>query len=408
MFNNKNKFILLLSVSAITSSILVGSAVYTIKGTSIEGKVEIGNNETGVAYIQGEEDTLYTTIEGALAVANSLASSNSPKTVYVVPGTNPTISTQCYVGNNVTLTFPYEGTTYETASDDSGDLPGFADNNPETYRKNSVLVKTLYNDNNEVIPTITIDEGGKINVGGRRRSISPQGCTSGNYVELVLEENARIDNYGDIYCMGYIKEDADNNGSIINIFNTGNITQPLVVYDWSATRYISAGITAKVFPFNYFDFPQVSPTLVFYGNASLEASAWMYGDSAGDMFASAYILGSETNSALITQNSNDSNNKIIWKNIDTNAGTSISTSKTSHKISIQTYGNYSLKYFELNVKGYEINSQDYFLPFSNFFTIEIQEGTFNIDEDVKLMPGAKVINHKGATININADIFIHN
>ena len=63
------------------------------------------------------DSNYFPTVEGAVKSANNAGGS---KTVYVIPGTNPTINKSFTINSGITLCLPYEGTTYYTTPSDSG------------------------------------------------------------------------------------------------------------------------------------------------------------------------------------------------------------------------------------------------------------------------------------------------
>lgn len=404
----------------IATSIAIGAAsfiipIYDTDNASSENAVPTVNKSNAEAYIK-ETGGYYISVEDALTAANRRTSATN---VYVIPGTNPIIDTQCKVGSNVTLNFPYEGETIEpeesikdpNSNEGKGNRPysGFA-NSGSSYCKNSVKIAKI-EENNEIVPTISVSFGGTINIGGCR-GMGPQGCTSYNFVELILDPGVRIDCYGKIYCMGYIRESEDYNSSYINVFSKGIITQPLVVYDWGSAGQANAAKSKGVFPFNYFDFPNISPAINFYGGAKFEADAYLFGDTAGDMTGSAYVIGAGNDNALLMSNSISNSDYIRWQNVDISDNSNkLTDSKTKHLIDVDIFGNYSLKSLKLTVgtiiTGVDIDSSEFAIPFSNFFNININRGTFNVDEMVKFMPGSSITINKDATVNLNNDVAIY-
>lgn len=404
----------------IATSIVIGAAsfiipIYDTDNASSENAVPTVNKSNAEAYIK-ETGGYYISVEDALKAANRRTSATN---VYVIPGTNPIIDTQCKVGSNVTLNFPYEGETIEpeksikdpNSNNGKGNRPysGFA-NSGSSYCKNSVKIAKI-EENNEIVPTISVSFGGTINIGGCR-GMGPQGCTSYNFVELILDPGVRIDCYGNIYCMGYIRESEDYNSSCINVYSEGIITQPLVVYDWGSAGQANAAKTKGVFPFNYFDFPNISPAINFYSGARFEADAYLFGDTAGDMTGSAYVIGASNDDALLISNSISSSDYIRWQNVDLSDNSNkLTNSKTKHTINVDIFGNYSLKSLKLTVgtslTGVDIDSSEFAIPFSNFFNININRGTFNVDEMVKFMPGSSITIKNDATVNLNNNVVIY-
>ena len=371
------------------------------------GNYSFDNTSITISMLAYISNTYYNTIE------YSLDCSASGNTVYAIPNKNPSITRACEVKSGVTLTFPYEGTTYERSStDDESPLSGFATADSGKYCKNKITIKKVTNSDGDIVATITIN--GTVNIGGQRRSTGPQGCTSGYYVEWLVESDVRIDIRGKLYCMGYIREDSDYNGSVINVYSTGTLTQPMVSYDWGSAGNANAAINKDIFPFNYFDCPQVSPSIYFYSGAKLEASVWMYGNTAKDMTANAYIIGDTSDIALVqSSRSGDLNEYIYWKNTDTVSGITLTNSKTTHKIELNIQGDYLLSYLKMELETVlttvNIDSSKYFLPFSNFFNIKVLSGsTFNVKNKVKFLPGSTITVEEGATVDINNSTIIYN
>ena len=419
----QTKILLVLSLTGLATTI--GFGAFLINSKTIEASYGVNENLKPVAYIEGS-NVQYSSIEKALEVANTLAQSGTVQNVYVIPGTNPTISRQCIVGSNVNLILPYEGTTYyneatpdynggdsaaekyeffkdyyNTSPQGSGYATNYADNNPERFRKNSVTIQKCEQDG-VTVPTIIVKTGGTINIGGFRGYL-PQGSTNGNYCELVMEQDALIECDGTINCYGYIKEASENNNSLINVSSNGKVSQPLLAYDWGSAGYALAANAEKIFPFNLFDLPQISPKIRFYNGSQLNAMVWIYGDTAGDKKSDALIIGGDQDTALIKSSPNAvSTSYIDWKNTDKSSGTQITKTTNNHLMDIDINGKYFLEKLVVNV-GMEVDSSDFILPFSNMFDISLEYGsTFNINNPIKFLPGSKISVKRGATANINS------
>ena len=413
-----NKHIINLSLLVATClSMLVGSSAWILASESnVTKKVDVSNPEAYVKINNSGDPIYYATVEQALN--NHVDDTAS---VYVIPGTTSspkeiTIDQECEVGSNVTLNFPIAGETIENP-DNSTSVSGFGSESGRivTYVKISSI-------NN--LPTITINRGGTVNIGGQRCSTGPQSVTSGDCVVLELQDNARIDCHGTINCYGYIKESKDNNNSLINVHSSGLIRQPLAVYDWSSASqngthilynyndYSTNGV--KTFPFNYFDTIQIAPEIRFYNGSSLIAMVWIYGSSAGNMKEEGTLIGSN---GLIRPSSSDENDYLSWKCTDsTNTDNTLNNNKTNHIISIIVNGDYDLSSFSIplvyEVLGrlpidIDINSAEYFLPFSNFFNLTIKSGSnVNVNEKVKMMPGSSLLIEPNAILNINNQFIV--
>ena len=181
MFKRRiNKHIINLSLLIATClSMLVGSSAWVLASESnVTKKVDVSNPEAYVKINNSGNPIYYATVEQALN--NHVDDTAS---VYVIPGTNPTIETQCTVGSNVTLNFILDENETITNEPSSGtSISGFGSENPEKI-KNKIVINSLNNND----PTII--NYGTINVGGLRRSTGPQSATSGDCIVITMEEN---------------------------------------------------------------------------------------------------------------------------------------------------------------------------------------------------------------------------
>lgn len=209
------------------------------------------NSSTGVQYY---------TIEDALKNASS------GQTIYCYIGKNPTIRKSCTIGNNITLCLPFSDTKYNGRQMNaessntwfSGELVNnFADSNQincDKYLKNTVSIGK----------NVTVTNNGIINIGGVLGSESQglQGSTTGDFAQIIMNDNSTIINNGAIDCMGYIKERSKNNGSKIINNSSSIVKMPFVFYDYKGGTYTASvygNDTSKIFPLNCYDFPNIQP-----------------------------------------------------------------------------------------------------------------------------------------------------
>lgn len=419
MFKRRiNKHIINLSLLIATClSMLVGSSAWILASESnVTKKVDVSNPE---AYVKINNSVIYyATVEQAL---NKHV--NNTASVYVIPGTNPTIETQCTVGRNVTLNFILDEN--ETITNESNGMSGgtyfegFGSESDEKI-KNKITINSLNNNS----PTII--NYGTINIGGLRRSLSPQSATSGDCIVITMQENSSIDSYGTINNYGFIKESFDNNNSKINVYSnvysSGTINQQLVIYDWSSVKDNGGNIMGnypadangmKTFPFNYFDTIQISPIINFFSGSTHNVMVWIYGSSAlvGDLYAEGCLIGQ--NGLFQPANSPNNQEFISWKCTDTTSPTenTLTTNTTKHFIDIGINGDFNFKSFSIPLSymgsNIEVKSSDYFVPLSNFFNLSVRNGSnVNIDEPIKMMPGSKLTIENGAILNINDSFFV--
>ena len=240
-----------------------------------------------------EKKRSFTTIEGALAAAGKDTNAN---TVFVVPGTNPTIHNSCAIASGDTLCIPYEGETYngrqkesqksgtwktratfekgvpvsgDFIPDSSGYLTTpFADSKKEFvsyFKKNEVTISAGQ--------TLTVSSGASLNIGGILgwEGQIVTGQTSGKYCQITRKANSKIINNGTIDCRGYIKEaeKTSNSEIVMPKGNQGTRKLPCVFYDYQGGKYTASvyGGETKIFPLTQYDFPNVQSKRTFnYGS----------------------------------------------------------------------------------------------------------------------------------------------
>ena len=413
-------------------------------------EINLDNSGKKVAYFGSR---YFTSIEGALKAAEEDPSAN---TVYVIPGTNPTITRSCTIASNDTLCIPYDGTTWQETEtgDDPGKNPkkydtgynGFADKDAASvtkYRKNTIVV-TPGDDKKPVV----ITNNGKIQIGGQfgtyKNNQRPSGNTLGNYCELVLDTNTSIDNYGSIYCWGYIKEKevqrangsynysfVDNGSSLTN-YSGSYVHRPLVIYDYKGGGYSSACVNkdVNVMPFNVFDFPNIQTSDIFKYGSRLKGYAALYtggftvpiiGTQIGETWSgtSAYIVGPETETCLFkmrptgnrTDDGKEDNGEISFKY--TPRDCRYTTNDSSDTDLSQTRGNRT----KINIRSklelaslsrsigsiVSVDTSKYFLPISYKFDIHSLTGSERtVAEKIKFLIGSRRTVDSGAVRTINA------
>lgn len=254
------------------------------------------NSNDKVAYFKDSKGATrsFTTIEGALNAAGKGNETDFANTIYVIPGTNPTINTDCTIASKDTLCIPYEGETYNgrqrnaekggTSNNSwktpvqytngkisSGDYIAngsnpFADSNADYvayFKKNEVTLNSK----------LIISSGAFLQIGGILgwKDIGVTGQTSGKYCQITRGKGASIENSGTIDCRGYIKETSKDVNSSIVSKNGSVIKAPLVFYDYQGGSYTASvyGGETKIFPLCQYDLPNVQSKLVFEFGSNL-------------------------------------------------------------------------------------------------------------------------------------------
>lgn len=273
----------------------IGSSYWNVNHANKKDFPLTSVSKEEVAYFKDTKgnNRSFTSIEGALAAAEKDTNAN---TVFVVPGTNPTIHNSCAIASGDTLCIPYEGETYDGRQkesqksgtwktratfekgvpvsgdfipDSSGYLTTpFADSKAEFvsyFKKNEVTISAGQ--------TLTVSSGAYLNIGGILgwEGQIVTGQTSGKYCQITREANSKIINNGTIDCRGYIKEaeKTSNSEIVMPKGNQGTRKLPCVFYDYQGGKYTASvyGGETKIFPLTQYDFPNVQSKRTFnYGS----------------------------------------------------------------------------------------------------------------------------------------------
>ena len=388
MIKRNNKFFVysISFVSVLSVSLLcIGEASF-FYSTSLE---ELSKAQNPVCY---NGSTYYTKIESALNEAKN------GDTIYVIPGDVNTITTiedDCTIKSGVSLILPYD---YQDYFDLCGgdDINGYGDNNPTTYRKSQVIISQG--------TTLTIESGGNLFIGGINGGVSPQGGTPKSYTEIYMEKDSKINNFGNIKCYGFIKEEIDGLSYIINQPNS-SLLQPLCVFDWGSSSTALGKKDAGIFPFIQFDLSNIRATVKTFYGAEYEALVHIYGNTVGHQSLELKVI-SNTDDGLIILNSEGS--YIDWNYSDkSSTGTSNTDFYNSHSNKLYINGNASIGHLAPSLNGIAIDSAEFYLPLTAAYDFTIDEGIFNIDHRTEFLPGSSLIIKENAILNINKDVIFY-
>lgn len=388
----------------IASFFNVANSSFVVEGEAKQENIAINEGNKAVCY-NARTGAKYTTIEKALLAAKDDTDNND--TIYVIPGTNPTITANCEIASGDTLCLPYEGTN-ATTNRKNTDMGDFADStaaNVTANRKNLVTLssgKTITNNGTLII-------GGIVGI----QSNVPSGHTGKSYTELLLNSNASIINKGIITLHGYIKEASTNNGSSIIHKSGAKITEPLVIYDYKGGSYSKACASEKIMPFSIYDLPNCQVYQKFEYGSYLIGMITLYVPSFKVWATSeANILAPSSESALFKQSSGFVSIKYTPADCryTTNDAKENNAANNANITTVHSNGNISLSslMFSMPLVG-NIDSKDYDCPICYKFRINIETGTLDINNKMKFMGGSEVTIFPGASVNINSStIFYQN
>ena len=192
----KSTPLLVLSVASLVT--YLGFSSWNLNSSATKDfEIKTNKTDTKVAYFGSR---YFTSIEGALKAAEEDSNAN---TVYVIPGTNPTITRSCTIASNDTLCIPYEGETWQETAEgnDPSEKPKtwsmgnqsknmFADSNKDSVIKYRKQLITIDNSNYSVTKQqVVLTNYGKIQIGGQfgiEAAIGQTGLTLGFYSEILL------------------------------------------------------------------------------------------------------------------------------------------------------------------------------------------------------------------------------
>ncbi len=360
-------------------------------------------------------NTYYGTIDSALAVATN------SQIVYVIPGKNPTIRNNCEIKSGVTLCLPYSDTTWNGRQtgennwfdDGGGTMADANESRVTTYCKNKVLI----NDN------IILTNNGTLQIGGVLGQEAPilSGHTSGNYTQITMGSNAQIISNGTITCLGYIKEQTKDNGSLVDI-QTGTTYIPFVVHDYkggsqTAALYTGGGslLTASsadgnISPFSIYSTPNIQSKMLIKYNASLIGYADLFTSAIDIKITTINAQHNTTNINLIGSSNSVINLSGGYAEIKYDAVDCRYTSITQDRINLKLYGGASTGAMSLSIKltfSINISTENVLFPISWIYDIELYDGDFNFQNKIKFMPGSTLLVGEGAVTNIDADLIFY-
>ena len=362
--------------------------------TNKEMKVS-SSTRAPVAYIG---NTYFATLDKALEWASG---NDTADKIYVIPGTNPSITKNATVKKGDELLLPTSGTTTivrkEAENDDFSDT---SDASIKTYRKNQIslakgIVLTLEG---------VLEIGGSIGVSTSRSHQRPTGHTGGDYCEILMAENSRIDCVGDgakIDCGGYIKEDTNGNGSSVNIKEKGQLYLPMVVYDYGGGGDVSGKTGKNLFPFCVYDFPNIRPQINCYSSAIVECYMDMYAGSGHNIVE--FNLVNSTGALFNLQEGSFVSLKYNPKDPKYTRYADQEQGATN----ITFHGNVNADALTFTVAGYSIETAKMMFPYSYKFNVVVADGSTTFNAKVKIMSGCRFTVNSGASLTFNQNTIIY-
>nr|MCR5184784.1 hypothetical protein [Bacilli bacterium] len=361
---------------------------------------------TGTAPVAYFDSRYFTTIEAAVTAANN---DGSAQTVYVIPGTNPTVTQSFTINSNITLRLPY-------ASSESSPLYASLDslsNGGGTTVYDSVnddkcTVSNVYDKyTSSCTSTVTVNSGvvitnnGKIYIGGIQSGGGGghvSGHIKGSYAKIVLKGTASIVSNGTMVNYGYIV--GDSSTGTISLLGTTYIPFVLIEHRGGSnfcTLKMSEDLKGS--PFNRFFFPSfIDVDVTFTSSSVLKAIPDLYADDSHNR-DSVSIIGS---GGLIAPGNNFTLNArfsfVVY------SGT---TKMPKH--SLHFFGNWTLNSLQISVSSklgdVALSTSSVYFPLSCYYDIEmsVASGESNASvsmssQKVKILPGASVLINENVSV----------
>lgn len=409
----KSNFLLVMSVSALASTICIGYGNWIIGAFKEREETIKTTPSVPICYIQGNKDVKYMSIEKALEVAGDEKHINTSETIVIIPGSMPVISDSCTITSNDTLIIPYENETYmrDLSKITSSDVNSVCSANYSDYDLNSVQkfkkTEVVVNGKNENNEKITLVNNGKIIIGGELGvgdgNQRPSGHTNGKYSQITLEDDATIENNGSIEIYGYIKKDKENGTGKLTCNSSGSISMPLVINDFKGGSYSSACNSQNVFPFNVFELINCQCETEFYAGSDLSVMTAIYAndkiyvpEKSKLISKSGALFNVTTGKAVLNYDSYS----FPYTKIDNAEG---QNPQEINKMQIQLDGSVSFNSMSLSLGSMSLNTGDFNVPISYKFSISCLKGSdVKIQKPTKFLSGSSVIINDGASFTFES------
>lgn len=320
--------------------------------------------------------------------ANNHAASQSNKTIVLLKE-GPLLKDTYTISSGVTLLIPYD----DSASLNT-DSPKLTESNGER----------------KVFRKLTIPSGATINVDGaicvNGQVLQNKSIPTGPYGLITVESGAQINlNKGaNLYCWGYINGDgnviAKNGSTVYECFQMtgwrgGTASQTMLNKDQA------------VFLLNQYYIQNVESALTF-----------MYG-ATEKIYASVTLLKmkAEATESFIAKGAG------LFQLTDENSSLTKKYDPKTDRMVFTVNGNMTISSIDLELsvllQKVSLKSREYVLPIHGGFTVNISSGTTTIDgpntsiskkdkgQRVCWLPGSELIVAKGATLNVNSDMFVY-
>ena len=314
----------------------------------------------------------------SLMAAVGAASSGSNKTV-VLANTGILPMGSYTIPSGVTLLIPFDDAN-TLITNDMGDKMNTNNSSPPE--------KALYRQ-------LTMPSGTSITVNGAlcvgSQALNQMVGQVGPYGAIVMDSgsNITVKSGGYLYAWGYIFN-GNGGGGAVTVESGGTVYQDLMVMDYpgGASTTLDLYNESKVFPLRAYSVRNVEVPMTYFYGATAKAFYCMFGTTAGTHYGHITFIGTDSSAAFQIGN-----------------GGSITTSYLSGKQYMTFCGTISVNSMSVTIKkGLTItvsSANTTGIPVPSGFDLTVASGTLNLNDNLIMTEGSKVIIAQGATVNTN-------
>ena len=399
----------LLSTDNSTSLIATVTATFTPNSYLYEKiTTEVSLTFKVVAKYDGK---YYITLDGALTAANEKNSG----TVTVLPNgdyydklTANTITID-EIKSGVTLSMPWATESQSVSGYSASSKASVNDVRVLGLVDGDGLDHAFKNQTNYLISVVIVGSNlvnnGTINIGGvvsgnQGDEVTSQ--TAKEHTKLDLAENVTLTNNGKINCYGYIDESKDDTATLVN---NGTIETPFSIGEHRGGSYfvgykdsLDRSFTATnggASPFNRFFCLNIFAKTIHNPNSKVNGLVDLYANSSHND-STITLIATNNSSSLI----NLASNTVLETKV--NRGTLVNT--------MDFYGSFTLNALTVSIQymgTQTMSTSKVLLPISWYFNVNMHkfkdgsESAVKLYQDIKLLPGAKMVIDSGVTVTAN-------
>ena len=330
----------------------VGAASSKTESTGLLGLSKLTYYAVGTSYLFDD-----------LNAAANYAAANSTKTLVLM--NNATLPAGEYtIPSGVTLLIPFDAANTMFTTEAIGVDGTWAQ--PTTYR------------------TLTMAEGAKLTIDGAMslsaKHTTAQGSkanggsptTATAVVNMQNGSKITVNNGGALYAYGFIT----GSGSV-EAKSGAKVYENFQIMDFRGGTQ-STDMQNGVFPLSQYYIQNIEVPLTLHSGATEYAYTTITMASANFGSAVAFIAAKDAMFNLT--------NGYVVKRYD----------GTTDRLIVDAYGDLLFSSINMSVGTSSINSKNYDLPINSNLTVHVHEGTINMNQDLALLPGSKIIIDEGA------------